>query len=374
MAALIPYKRIVIKIGSALLVDPISGQIRTEWLQQIVNEIHVLREHNIDVLIVSSGAIALGRKRLGLSGKSLTLTQNQACAAAGQSLLTQAYEHALAPLGHVTAQALLTLNDTENRRRYLNAKDTLGTLLSLRAIPVINENDTVATDEIRYGDNDRLAARVAAMIEADLLILLSDVDGLYESNPHENPKAQHFPVIESITPAIMAMGEGPNSQAGTGTGGMATKLQAAQIATQAGCEMLICQGDRPDPILGALENKHPTTLFRVTKSRQAAKKTWLAAHLHAHGTITIDEGAKKALQNGKSLLLAGVTAIAGQFQKGDPVDIVGPNGQTLARGLSAYDDTDSRLIMGQQSGDIEAILGYSGGPVLIHRDNMVILA
>ena len=365
-------KRLVIKIGSAILVDSKTGQLRGNWLQSLSDDIAGLKSGGKEIVIVSSGAIALGRARLGLLGRNLSLAEKQACAAAGQSLLTRAYERALESHDITTAQALLTLNDTENRRRWLNARSTLETLLTLGAIPIINENDTVATDEIRYGDNDRLAARTAQMLGADTLILLSDIDGLYTADPRTDSAAQHLPFITDLTDDIMAMGGGVNAQAAVGSGGMATKLAAAKIATQAGCRMCIMDGRAEHP-LSRLQNGESCSWFSAQSNPKKARQQWISGALKPRGTLTIDAGAAKALTQGKSLLAAGVTALSGAFSKGDAVSICDEAGTALARGLIAYDATDAVQILRLKSGDIAAVLGYDNGAALIHRDNLVML-
>jgi len=374
MAALNPFtpaKRVVIKIGSALLVDLETGTLNVAWLEALCDDIAKLKKGSIDVIIVSSGAIALGRQRLGLTRRALNLSEKQACAAAGQSLLTQAYERALGQHGIITAQALLTLNDTEDRRRWLNAKSTVETLLRLGAIPIINENDTVATDEIRYGDNDRLAARTAQMVGADTLILLSDIDGLYTLDPRMNKDAQHIDIVEHLTPDIMQMGGNPNQITGTGTGGMATKLAAAKIATQAGCHMCVTDGKDLHPI-DRLSNGAKSSWFKADDNPLKARRQWIKSALKPKGHLTIDTGAVMALRSGKSLLAAGVTAARGTFKKGDAVHIVNQGGQEIARGLTAYSAKDVAKIYGAKSGDIETLLGYDNGSALIHRDNLVL--
>jgi len=364
--------RIVIKIGSSLLVNPDTNLVNQGWLQSLAVDIDALRKSGTEVLIVSSGAIAMGRIRLGLKREGLSLAQKQASAAAGQSMLTQAYENELSPYGIVTAQALLTLNDTEDRRRWINAQETIETLLKLGAVPIINENDTVATDEIRYGDNDRLAARVAQMIQADRLVLLSDVDGLYDSDPTINTEAFHIPEITELTPDIMAMGGTANKTRGVGSGGMATKLQAAKIATEAGCEVIITKGETHHPIQALAENVVKATVFKAQISPNTARKQWIAGSLKPAGDLVIDAGAAKALHGGSSLLAAGVKTVDGEFQKGDPVRILDAEGVCLGHGLVGYNASEASKIKGLKSGDIEATLGYDGGATLIHRDNMVL--
>ncbi|WP_409432087.1 glutamate 5-kinase [Litorimonas sp. RW-G-Af-16] len=371
MSALPRYNRLVIKIGSAILVDAETGLLRSDWLDQCATDIKALRDQGTQIVLVSSGAIALGRKRLALSGK-LSLSEKQACASVGQSRLTQAYERALGAQDIIAAQALLTLRDTENRLRWLNARSSMETLIGLGAIPVINENDTVATDEIRYGDNDRLAARAAQMLGADGLILLSDIDGLYTADPRTNTDAKHLPEIEALTDDIMAMGAGANTSAAVGTGGMATKLLAAKIATQAGCEMIICDG-RKVGALGALVQGAKHSRFLAQQSPKNARAQWIAGTLKPRGAVQIDAGAEAALARGKSLLAAGVTRIIGTFGKGDAVTVRTAAGQDIARGLIAYSSTDATQIVGVKSSEIERVLGYQNGTALIHRDNLAML-
>lgn len=371
MAEALQYHRLVVKIGSAILVDSNTGQLRAKWLGALSKDIAALRASGTQITLVSSGAIALGRQRLSLSG-SLSLAQKQACAAAGQSLLTQAYERALGSQGIIAAQALLTLTDTEDRRHWLNARSTLETLLELGAVPIINENDTVATDEIRYGDNDRLAARTAQMLSADGLILLSDIDGLYTADPRENNSAAHIPYVETLTDDIMAMGSGANSEAAIGSGGMATKLAAAQIATGAGCDMIICDG-RQIGALSALNHGAKHTHFKASDNPKKARAQWIAGMLKPMGKLYIDDGACKALRSGKSLLAAGVTHMSGAFNKGDAVCIMNADETEIARGLVAYGADDAAKIIGVNSADITQLLGYDNGAALIHRDNLVML-
>ena len=372
MAALDTAKRLVIKIGSAILVEAETGQLREGWLNSLGDEIAALKADDKDIVIVSSGAIALGRARLDLLGRKLSLAEKQACAAAGQSLLTRAYERALDAHDITTAQALLTLNDTEDRRRWLNARSTLQTLLTLGAIPIINENDTVATDEIRYGDNDRLAARTAQMLGADTLILLSDIDGLYTADPRSNDNAQHLPIITELTENIMSMGGGVNAEAAIGSGGMATKLAAAKIATQAGCRMCIMDGRAKSPFT-RLKTGERSTWFDPASNPKKARRQWIGGTLKPHGILTIDSGAANALTQGKSLLAAGVINLSGAFSKGDAVSICDETGSELARGLIAYDAVDAAKILGLNSSDIFNALGYDNGAALIHRDNLVML-
>jgi len=370
--ALSNSKRIVIKIGSALLVEADNGALKDRWLEKLCQDIAALRASSKEIIIVSSGAIALGRARLNLLGRSLSLAEKQASAAAGQSLLTRAYEQALDKHGIATAQALLTLYDTEDRRRWLNARSTLETLLSLGAIPIINENDTVATDEIKYGDNDRLAARTAQMLAADTLILLSDIDGLYSTDPRINKEATYMPNVTEITDEIMSMGGGENSQAAVGSGGMATKLAAAKIATQAGCRMRIMDGREHSPLSRLMEGER-CTWFEPQNNPRTARQQWIGGTLKTRGSLTVDEGAAKALTKGKSLLAAGVASLDGDFRKGDAVSILTKQGQEIARGLISYDAPEAQKILGKNSGDIISILGYDNGSALIHRDNLVMI-
>lgn len=366
------YQKLVVKIGSALLVESETHHLRQAWLETLCAEIAARHKKGLETLIVSSGAVALGRARLGLIGKSLSLAEKQASAAAGQSHLTQAYDNALGQHGLYAAQALLTLNDTEDRRHWLNARSTLETLLGLGAIPVINENDTVATDEIRYGDNDRLAARTAQMVGADGLLLLSDIDGLYTSDPRMDQNAKHLPIIENITPEILAMASGANTARAVGTGGMATKLAAAQIATQAGCEMIIMDGRRPSPFFRYAGGERSTVFFASTNPKNA-RSQWILGSLKPKGRLNVDSGATQALRNGKSLLAAGVTDLNGTFYKGDAVGIYDGTGHEIARGLISYDSKNVRRIMGLHSEKIEEVLGYTNGSALIHRDNLVMI-
>lgn len=367
------YRRLVIKIGSALLVEAKTHALREEWLKYLCSEIAARHKQGLETLIVSSGAIALGRARLGLIGKRLSLAEKQACAAAGQSHLTQAYDNALGKHGLHAAQALLTLTDTEDRRHWLNARSTLETLLSLNTIPVINENDTVATDEIRYGDNDRLAARAAQMIGADGLLLLSDIDGLYTADPRSDQSAKHLPQIQTITPEILAMGTGANKSRAVGTGGMATKLVAAQIATLAGCDMIIIDG-RDNAPFSRLQAGERSTLFLAATNPKNARAQWIIGTLKPKGRLQVDEGAVKALINGKSLLAAGVAELTGRFQKGDAVGIFDSAEREIARGLISYGSENAAKIIGLQSDKIEEVLGYTNGAALIHRDNLVMIS
>ncbi len=371
MTSLATAKRIVLKVGSALVVDPDTAQPDRAWLAALVADVARLTARGQQVLIVSSGAVALGRRRLGLGRRALELPEKQAAAAAGQGLLMRAWEEAFEPHGLQAAQVLLTPDDTETRRRWLNAKATMDTLMGLGVIPIVNENDTVATEEIRYGDNDRLAARVAQMIGADLLVLLSDIDGLYTADPRRDPAPRHVPVISDLTPEIEAMAGGSNAAAGVGTGGMATKLIAARIAQGAGCATLITLGRRPAP-LQAVEAGALSTLIEPSLSPSAAYKGWIAGSLAPQGSLVIDAGAATALRAGKSLLPAGVRRVEGRFGKGDAVLVLDAAGVEVARGLSRYDAAEAERIMGLRSDAIEAVLGYTEGPTLIHADDLAL--
>lgn len=363
-------RRIVFKVGSALLVDAETGRANRAWLEAFCADAAALRAAGKQVLVVSSGAVALGRRRLGLTGRKTTLPEKQAAAAAGQSLLMHAWEEAFEPHGIGVAQILLTRDDTETRRRWLNARATTETLMGLGVVPVVNENDTVVTEEIRYGDNDRLAARVAQMAGADLLVLLSDIDGLYTADPRKNPKAQHIPLVSEITSEIAGMAEGANAAAGVGTGGMATKIAAARIARAAGCATLITLGSRPRP-LAAIADGEKATLIEAGASPAAAYKAWIAGSLAPQGWVTIDDGAAKALASGKSLLSAGVRAIEGPFDKGDAVRVRDETGREVARGIVRYDSADAQRIAGLRSDAIEAELGFTEGP-MIHADDLAV--
>jgi glutamate 5-kinase len=362
------FKRIVVKIGSALLVDRAKG-LKRDWLESLGADVATLAAGGTEVLLVSSGAIALGRTLLKLPKGALKLEESQASASVGQIELAKAYADVLGPRGITTAQILLTLGDTEERRRYLNARATIDTLLRLKAVPVINENDTVATSEIRYGDNDRLAARVATMMSADLLILLSDIDGLYTAPPHLDPQAEFLPIVEKITPAIESMAGVAASE--ISRGGMKTKLDAGKIATSAGTAMIITSGTRMNP-LSAIDRGERATLFKPSLTPVSAWKTWIAGNLEPAGRLTIDAGALTALSSGKSLLAAGVRSVSGKFERGDTVAVLGPDGREAARGLIAYDSSDAVMIAGKKSSDIPSILGYEARAAMIHRDDLVV--
>lgn len=361
------HRRITVKIGSALLVDRESG-LKRDWLASLCADVAALRAAGADVLVVSSGAIALGRNALGLGRRALKLEESQAAAAAGQIALAGAWSQELARQGLKAGQVLVTLGDTEERRRYLNARATISTLLKLGAVPIINENDTVATSEIRYGDNDRLAARVATMMNSDLLILLSDVDGLYDRPPGEDPQARFLPVVDRITPEIEAMAGAAASE--LSRGGMRTKLDAGKIATQAGTAMLIASGTRANP-LAAVDKGERATFFKPSDAPVRGYKIWIAGQLEPAGSLTLDDGAVKALHSGKSLLPAGVTAMSGAFSRGDTVAILDAAGHEIGRGLIGYDHADAARIAGLRSADLEAVLGYQPRSAMIHRDDLV---
>ncbi len=368
MSGLTQAKRIVVKLGSAL----VAGENGADavWLAAFASDLARLRARGQQVLVVSSGAVALGRRRLKMGRRALTLPEKQACAAAGQSALMRAWEEALEPHGISAAQVLLTRDDTEIRRRWLNAHATLSTLLDLGVVPVVNENDTVVTEEIRYGDNDRLAARVAQMIGADVLVLLSDIDGLYTADPRHDPAAQHMPRISQLTAQIEAMAGGANASAGVGTGGMATKIAAARIAQSAGCTTVITLGRRPAP-LAAIEAGELATVIEPSVSVAAAYKAWIAGSLAPTGTLVVDDGAARALATGKSLLAAGVRGVEGRFGKGDAVVVADEAGREIGRGIARYDSSDAERIRGLKSDAIEAVLGFTSGP-LIHADDLAL--
>ncbi len=361
------FRRIVVKIGSALLVD--QHGLKTDWLDALGADLASLAAGRRELLVVSSGAIALGRRVLDLPRGPLKLEESQAAAAIGQIALARAWAETLQRHGFTAGQILLTLGDTEERRRYLNARSTIGTLLKLGAIPIINENDTVATSEIRYGDNDRLAARVATMTNADLLVLLSDIDGLYTAPPATNPNARFLPMVERITPEIEAMAGSAGSE--LSRGGMKTKVEAGKIATAAGATMLIAHGHEKHPLRRVAEGAR-CTWFLPDKTPVKGWKMWISGSVETRGALTVDEGAVKALRSGKSLLPAGVRAIAGRFERGDTVAILGPAGEEIGRGLVAYDAADAERIAGHKSAEIEQILGYAGRSEMIHRDDMAL--
>jgi len=369
-APLVRARRLVVKVGSALLVGGDSGRLNRAWLETLVEDLARLRKRGQQLILVSSGAIALGRRRLGLRPGTLRLEESQAAAAVGQIRLAHAYKELLEEHGVTVAQVLLTLEDSERRRRYLNARATLDALLTLGALPVINENDTVATAEIRYGDNDRLAARVAQMVGADCLVLLSDVEGLHSADPNKDPQARILSEVSQITPEIEAMAGGSASQ--VGSGGMAAKILAAKIAMAAGCHMCIAAGHHRHP-LRRLEEGAECTWFVPSATPLAARKQWIAGTLRPAGAITIDAGALRALLEGKSLLPAGVTGARGRFERGDTVSVLTAAGAEVARGIVAYSDGDAARIMGRKSSEIEQLLGFRGRDEMIHRDDLVLL-
>src|SRR5208283_1942867 len=364
------FTRIVVKVGSSLLVAPGGTAVKRQWLEQLAEDLSSLHKRGAEALVVSSGAVALGRGVLGLPSGPLALEDSQAAAAVGQIELARIWAHTLAERGLVAGQILVTFGDTEERRRYLYARECLNRLLDLRAVPIINENDTVATAEIRYGDNDRLAARVAQMVGADCLVLLSDIDGLYTANPHEDPDAEFISRVLEITPAIEAMAGGVSS--GMGSGGMQTKIAAAKIAVGAGCHLCIAKGASQHP-LKRIEEGARCTWFVPSSTPMATRKQWIAGTLKPAGAIAVDEGAVRALMSGKSLLPAGVTRALGRFERGDTVSIIGPDGSEVARGICAYSDSDAARIIGRRSAEIEKVLGFRGRDEIVHRDDLVVL-
>lgn len=368
MASLASAKRIVIKIGSALLVDADTGELRLEWLKGLAADVQAQKHAGKDVILVSSGSIALGRRVLGMPSGALTLEQNQAAAAVGQIRLARAYEEVLAPYEIKTAQVLLTLDDSTDRRRYLNSRATMTALLSYGVVPIVNENDTVATDEIRFGDNDRLGAQVASMAGADLLVLLSDVDGLYTGNPKIDSNAEHIELITKITPEIECMAGGIGSD--SAKGGMKTKIMAAKTAMKSGCTMVIMLGNITKP-LSALQSGVRSSWFQANNDPHTARKQWIAS-MKPKGVLVIDDGAANALKSGKSLLPAGVIKGRGMFQRGDIISIENNAGMEMAKGLVNYDADEVGLIAGQKTSSIEKLLGYPGRASLVHRDNMVL--
>lgn len=361
-------RRVVVKVGSSTLVDGATGKIRNAWLEGLAEDVGSLRKQGADVLIVSSGSIALGAGALGMREPRRFLEQSQAAAAVGQIRLAKAYEEALAPHGIAAAQILLTLDDSEDRRRYLNSRSTFAALLAQGVVPVINENDTVATDEIRFGDNDRLAAQVAAMTGADVLVVLSDVDGLYDRDPRSSGDAVRIPVVRKITSEI----EGMAGDEGTGLsrGGMRTKILAAKVAIAAGCAMVLAEGRVRGPV-SAIRNAAECTWFLPEGDPLTARKNWIAS-MKPRGAVHVDAGAERALQGGKSLLPVGVVSVAGDFGRGDPVEIVDPDGRSVGKGLVRYTKAETQKIFGRKSPEIEDILGYPGRAALIHRDDMAL--
>ena len=364
---LLKAKRLVLKIGSSLLVDESTGRVKNTWLNALADDILAARERGQQIVIVTSGAGAIGRRVLGLPSGKLLLPEKQAAAAVGQIRLAHYYQEVLAERGLKVAQILLTLDDSEDRKRYLNARNTLNTLLDLGVIPVINENDTVATSEIKVGDNDRLGARVAQMVSADALVIFSDVEGLYTANPRKDPAAKLIPVVEKMTPEIEAMADGAGSS--VGTGGMATKLMAARLCMEAGCDMAIALGSELHP-LTRMEKTGKGTWFLADKSPVSARKAWIGGSIKPRGALVLDSGAVKALDKGKSLLPAGIKAVRGEFGRGDAVVLEDENGAFLGKGLVAYDSKDAALIAGRHSSEIESVLGYHGADEIIHRDDL----
>lgn len=362
-------RRLVVKVGSAILCA--DDGVRAEWLASLTAELAALRKDGVEIVIVSSGAIALGRAQLRL-GDGLRLDEKQAASAAGQAALAHAWQSAFAQFGLPVGQILLTLDDTENRRRYLNARATLRTLLDLGAIPVVNENDTVATSEIRYGDNDRLAAHAAQLVEADTLLILSDVDGVYDADPRSHPSANRLAVIETITPEIEAAAEGPNASRGVGSGGMTSKLSAAKIAANSECATIIASGHVHAPLTHIREGG-AATLIEAKTSSPNARRRWIGGRIKPSGAIHIDAGAEKALRSGSSLLPAGVVSVDGEFSRGDAVSVIGPGDSAVGNGLSAYAASDIRLIAGRRSEDIETVLGYKRRPAIIEKNDLALI-
>lgn len=363
------FRRIVVKIGSALLVDQSAGQLKTQWLASLAADLARHAQRGAEVVVVSSGSIALGRTILKLPKGALRLEDSQAAAAVGQIALARAWSEALGAFGLTAGQLLLTLGDTEERRRYLNARATLARLLALKAVPVVNENDTVATSEIRYGDNDRLAARVASMASADCLVLLSDIDGLYSAPPAKHPEASLIPVVEKVTPAIEAIAGGAASE--LSRGGMRTKIEAARIATAAGVHMLIASGKVESP-LAIVEAGGRCTWFLAQDNPAQSRKRWIAGVLAPKGSIHVDAGAASALNHGRSLLPAGIVRVEGHFSRGDAVVVRAPGGVEVARGVVSYDSADANRLKGRTSAEIESVLGFKGRPTIIHRDDLVL--
>ena len=362
-------RRVVVKIGSSLLADAERGTLRRRWLTGLAKDVAALVTGGSEVIVVSSGAIVLGRRDLGLGDGELRLEEKQAAAAAGMIRLAHAYQETMAPHGLTVAQVLLTLDVSEDRRRYLNARNTLEALLRVGAVPLINENDTVATDEIRFGDNDRLAARVAAMVSADVLVLLSNIDGFYTADPREDDSAELIPVVRAITPELEAMaGRAP---AGVGSGGMVTKLMAAKACLAAGCRMVIADGTKARPLRRLLSGAR-SSWFIPSVTPQSARKRWIASALEPRGALVVDAGAVRALKGGKSLLPAGVIGIDGRFERGDAVAVKDADGHEVGRGISAFSAPDARRVMGHKTGEIEGLLGYRGRDEMIHRDDLVL--
>jgi glutamate 5-kinase len=369
-AALAHSKRLIVKIGSALLVDPVSLAIRQDWLDALGDDLARCRRRGQEVLVVASGAVAIGRVKLGLGLRQLALEEKQAAAAVGQIRLAQLFQDTLARHDITVAQVLVTLDDTEARRRHLNGRATLEQLLRYGTMPVINENDTVATAEIRFGDNDRLAARVAQMASADTLVLLSDIDGLYTADPRSDPDAVHIAEVRDVTESMEAMAA--PAAPGISSGGMVTKLQAARIAMAAGCRMVLGQGRTNRP-LAAIEEGARCTWFLPSASPLTARKRWIAGAIAPAGAVMVDDGAVTALLEGSSLLPAGIIGVDGAFEKGDAILVRQRDGVVLGRGLTAYGSAEVAILSGHKSGEIEALLGYRGRDVVIHRDDLVLV-
>ena len=363
------YKRIIIKVGSSLLINKKTRTIREDWLLALSEDIANLRKIEKEILIVSSGAIALGRDTLVSKQKTLNLEENQAAASIGQIELAYSWKDALRKQNIKCAQVLLSPDDTETRRRHLNARATLATLIKSQVVPVINENDTVTTSEIKFGDNDRLAARVAQMSSSDLLILLSDIDGLYDQNPHHSNKAKHIPIVDEVNDDIINMAGSSHYE--YASGGMITKVEAAKISSLSGCALIICNGEGKNPIL-ELSKGVKYTLFKPNETPLTARKKWIAAGLKILGKLIIDNGASKALMSGSSLLPAGVLEVEGNFEKGDLIDIYTSDRKKIASGLSSYNSQEIKIIAGNKTRDIESLLGYVGRDELIHRDDLVL--
>ncbi len=368
--SIVAAKRIVIKLGSSIVADAEKGAVRAKWMKSLAEDIAGLHEAGAEVILVSSGAVALGRKLTGLGAQKLSLEEKQAAAAAGQPLLIQAWAQAFAAHDISVAQLLLTLDDSEQRNRYLNARATFNTLLKHRLIPIVNENDTVATAELKFGDNDRLAARVAAMVGADCLVLFSDIDGLYDSDPRNNKHAKHIACVTNMTSEIMAMGG--DAASGISNGGMRTKLEAASMAMAAGCHMAIAQGTATHALKKLIDGARCTWFMASTKP-QLARKHWIATSVLAKGAVVVDDGAVTALTKGKSLLPAGVKRIEGSFERGDTIAVKSLKGAVLARGIAGYSSMETQQIAGKNTKAIEAVLGYAGPDTLIHRDDLAMM-
>ena len=370
LPSLADARRIVIKLGSSLVADSTTATARQAWMQSLAADIATLHAAGKEIILVSSGAVALGRPHVGLGNGKLSLEEKQAAAAAGQPLLMQAWQQAFASHHLKVGQLLLTLEDSERRRRYLNARSTFTTLLKPGLIPIVNENDTVATAELKFGDNDRLAARVAVMVSADMLVLFSDIDGLYDANPRSNPNANHLARIDAITPEISAMAG--DAASGLSSGGMRTKIDAGAMALAAGCHMVIAEGGQDHPLQRLIGGERASWFVAAMKP-QVARKHWIATTVAARGAVVVDDGAAKALSDGKSLLPAGVKQVNGNFDRGDTIEVRDLTGRILARGITAYASAEAEKIAGQKTSAIAEILGYEGRDTLIHRDDMAML-